>query len=162
MLKEQFSVNTVILVFTFPSHGFTWLHLDTCTMCVVMAGVFSLMRILLFHGPSPVYSSLYGHCDCLQLFARTKRNCKMIFLCMEFWYKHKDPRGNASKKKMVQNPGQSSYHQHSSVVQHFSNPVLLGSNLNCFVLGKPTGLSPPSQSLMTPFGVLWIILSAFL
>lgn len=63
---------------------------------------------------------------------------------------------------MVQNPDQSSYHQHSSVVQHFSNPVFLGSNLNCFVLGKPTGLSTPSQSLMTPFGVLWIILSAFL
>lgn len=63
-------------VFTFPSHGFTQLHLDSCTMCVVMAGVFSLMWLLLFHGPSPVYSSLYGHCDCFQLFARTKKIAK--------------------------------------------------------------------------------------
>lgn len=63
-------------VFTFTSHGFTRLRLDSCTMCVAMAGVFPLMWVLLFHGPCTVYSSLYGHCDCFQLFARRKKITK--------------------------------------------------------------------------------------
>lgn len=117
-------------VFTFTSHGFTQLHLDSCTMCVAMAGVFSLMWVLLFHGPCTVYSSLYGHCDCFQLFARRKKNCEMIFLCMELWYKYKDPPGNSSRRKMIQNPGQSSYHQHSA---RFSCSVFLAI-LCCWVI----------------------------
>lgn len=63
-------------VFTFTSHGFTQLHLDSCTMCVAKASIFSLMWVLLFHGPCTVYSSLYGLCDCFQLFARRKKIVK--------------------------------------------------------------------------------------
>lgn len=165
MLKElQFSVKHCDSVFTFTSHGFTQLHLDSCTMCVVMAGVFSLMWVLLFHGPCTVYSSLYGHCDCFQLLLGQKKlqndilvHGILIQVQGSSWKFIKEENGSEPRPKLL--PSAQCKVQLFSI---FSNPVLLGLNLNWFVLCKPTGLSPPSQSLMTPFGVLWVIPSTFL